>query len=101
MFKVDFTNSTDIISGNILIHDEDFQNCSSPCVSWDSDINGFVPDDWGFLISLDNSGSELLRSSFGIKSKDNIVFHGANDIVAFLKVSLFNVEGKSWHGVSK
>ncbi len=95
MFKIDFSNSTDVISGNILIHDEDFQNCSSPCVFWDSDVNGFVPDDWGFLISLDNSGSELLRSSFSIKSKDNIVFHGANDIVAFLKVSLFDVEGKS------
>ena len=95
MLKVNFSDSADIISGDILVHNEDLQDSGSPCVSWDSNVNGFVPDDWGFFFSLDNSGSELLSSSFGVESENDVVFHGTQDIVAFLEETCFDVEGKS------
>ncbi len=87
MFQVDFSNSADVISGDVFVLDGDFQNGGAPGIFGDTDIDGLVPDNGSLFFSFDDFGSVFLRLATGVEFKDNIVLHVANDIVAFLEES--------------
>ena len=87
MFQVDLSDSADIIGGDVFVFDGDFQDSVVPGALWDADVDGLVPDDWGLFFSFDDFGSVFLRLATGVKFKDDVVLHVADDIVAFLEVS--------------
>lgn len=101
VLKIDLSNSADIVSGNILVLDFDFQNSWAPWVSWNANVDSFIPDDWCFLFSFYNFSLVLLSSSINVESKDNVVLHWTQNVVAFLEEALSDVKGKSWHAYLK
>lgn len=87
VFQVDFSDGADVIGGDVFVLDGDFQNGGVPGTFWDTDIDGLVPDDGSLFFSFDDFGSVFLRLATGVKFKDDVVLHVADNIVAFLEES--------------
>ena len=94
MFEVDESLSADIIGGHIFVSDFNIQSSSGEGVSWYVDVNGLVPYDGFLFLSGNNFSSVLLSSSVGSKFKVNVVFHLADDIVAFVEEAAGDVNAE-------
>lgn len=87
MFQVDLSHCANVVSGSVFVIDGHFQDSTAPSVFWNADVDCLVPDDGGLFFSCNDLGSVLLTSAVSDQLENDVVFHGAEQIVTLLKES--------------